>query len=62
MRTAKKTFKMFFPTIMRTETTVPSLKIHFLGRTALIIGLYGAVFHGEDAKDVQKRVAPQNNM
>ena len=25
---------------------------HLLGRTGLIIGLYGVVFHGEDARDV----------
>ena len=40
--------------------SVLPLKIHFLGHTWLIIGLYGAVFHGEDARDVQKCVALQN--
>ena len=30
----------------------PSVYDHFLGRTGLIIGLYGVVFHGEDARDV----------
>ena len=41
---------------------VPTLKMHFLGRTGLIIGLYGVVFRGEDARDVQKCVAPQHDM
>ena len=64
MRTAKKTSKMCFPTTMRTakKTPVLPLKIHFLGRKGLIIGLYGVVFHEEHARDVQKCVAPQNNM
>ena len=35
---------------------------HLLGRTGLIIGLYGVVFHGEDARVDQKGVALQNNM
>ena len=33
----------------------------FLGHTGLIIGLYGVVFHGEDACDVQNFKAPPNN-
>ena len=37
-------------------------KTPFFDRTGLIIGLYGVVFHGEDARDVQKCVALQNNM
>ena len=35
---------------------------HFLDRIGLQIALYGVVFHGEDARDVQKCVALQNNM
>ncbi len=31
-----------------------------MGHTRLIIGLYGVVFHGEDASDFQKSIAPQN--
>jgi len=49
---------MCFPTTMR---TISPLEIHFLGRTGLIIGLYGVVLHGADARNVQKCVALQNN-
>ena len=34
----------------------------FLGRTELRIGLYGVVFRGEVAWDVQKFGAPQKSM
>ena len=36
-------------------------KPRFLGRTGIIFGLYGVVFHGADARDVQERAALQNN-
>ena len=48
---------MLQPTTMRTVAHG-----HFLGRTGMIIGLYGVVFHGEDARDALNCVALQNNM
>ena len=37
-------------------------KYHFWSRTELIIGPHDVVFHGEDARNVQKYVTLQNNM
>ena len=38
-----------------------NVKPRFLGRTGMKIGVYGVVFHGADARDVQKCAALQNN-
>ena len=43
------------------DGTQQSLGTHFLGHTGMIAGLYGVVFHDEDASGVQKSVALQNN-
>ena len=44
------------------STTAKFKKYHFWSRTELIIGLHDVVFHGEDARNVQKCVTLQNNM
>ena len=44
------------------STTAKFKTYHFWSRTVLIIGLYGVVFHGEDACEVQRCVTLQNNM
>ena len=44
------------------STTTKFKTYHFWSRKVVIIGLYGVVFHGEDACDVQRCVTLQNNM
>ena len=44
------------------STTAKFKTYHFWSRKVVIIGLYGVVFHGEDACDVQRCVTLQNNM
>ena len=44
------------------STTAKFKKYHFWSCTELIIGLHDVVFHGEDARNVQKCVTLQNNM
>ena len=44
------------------NTTTKFKTYHFWSRKVVIIGLYGVVFHGEDACDVQRCVTLQNNM